>query len=108
MDRHFTTSFYLIAYPVTVFIALLLNFLILADILTRNYMGLGMLLVSVCSIAYLTRLLLQSRFLKHPVPDNGLLFFRGNAPAIEKTISYVALVMDILWIITLFLILVFL
>jgi hypothetical protein len=62
-------SFYMIAYPITLITSLLINLLIICGTLNTNYVGLEMILLSLCSISYLVRLMIKTKFFQLPVQE---------------------------------------
>lgn len=104
MNRHFTISFYFIAFPATIFLALLLNLLILSDLIAPNFMGLGLLLVSLCSLSYLLRLTLKTNFFQNPIPEAEADLMTNQNAYSKRIISLAFGILVLLWTVTLFLI----
>lgn len=104
MNRHFTINFYFIAFPATIFIALLLNLLILSGIIASKFMGLGLLLVSLCSLSYLLRLTVKTNFFQLPIPEVEANLLTNKSAYYKKIVSLLFGMLILLWTVTLFLI----
>jgi hypothetical protein len=101
MKNPIFNSFYMIAYPITLLTSLLINLLIICGMLNSNYVGLEMILLSLCSISYLIRSMIKTKFFRLPVQEEEAYILVPSKANTSNLFSLIIILSLIGWIISL-------
>lgn len=105
MKKLIFKKFYVFALPIAVIISCVINIMVIAGLPVLRYYKLGMLLVLLCSTAYLIRQIIISRLSGVPIINNELSELLHNKKLV-KLLSRSFIVTLIVWAVSLFIIMI--
>jgi len=102
MKSPILNSFYMIAYPITLLTSFTINLLILFGKLDSKYVGLEMILLALCSISYLMRLMIKTKFLKLPMQEEEANILQLSKTKPSNLFSLIIILSLLCWVVSLF------
>jgi len=102
MKNPIFNSFYMIAYPITLLTSFTINLLIILGKLDSKYVGLEMILLALCSISYLMRLMIKTKFLRLPMQVEEANILQLSKTKSSNLFSLIIIISLIGWVVSLF------
>ncbi|MDF2944906.1 MAG: hypothetical protein K0S01_3764 [Herbinix sp.] len=96
--------FYIIAFPMTLLIGFTINLFIIFNKLDPKYVGLELILLSLCSISYLLRLMIKTKFHTLPMHVDEAHAFMLTKSKSSELFSLIIFISLIVWTLSLFLV----